>query len=112
MADSHLVDVFKSRTLLRKCRLQLTGDMIVFPFVSVTAHGVLILQLERRQDIMLCWPMYMKFSTIDVSSCNNECLPSLDLLAHASDLEIFAVKLFTPSAVPSHLLPYCCEKRG
>lgn len=84
----------------------------MFPFVSVTAHGILILQLERRLDIMLYWPMYMKFSTIDVSSCNIECLPFLDLLAHASNLEIFAVKPFMSGAVPGHLLPYCCELNG
>lgn len=81
-------------------------------FVSVAAHGILILQSGRKQDIMLFWPMYMKFYAVNVSSCNTECLPSPVLLALASNLEIFAAKLSMPCGVLSHLHPYCCEQNS
>lgn len=84
----------------------------MFPFVSVIAHGILILQLERRQEIMLYWPMYMKFYAVNISSCNTECLPFPVLLAIAGNLAISVVKLSILSGVLSHLQPSCYKQKS
>lgn len=62
--------IFKATALLRRGRLWSTADTVVFPFISITTHGILILQLERGQEAMLLWPVYMNFYAVNASSCN------------------------------------------
>lgn len=65
-----MIDIFKHTTSVRTDRLWPAEDMGVFPFISVTTHGILILQLERKQETTLHWPMYMNFYAVNTSSCN------------------------------------------
>lgn len=70
MVNSPIMAIVKPTRSLRTERLCSAADMGVFPFISVTTHGILIPQSERKQETMLHWPVYMNFYAVNASSRN------------------------------------------